>query len=312
MKEKLLRILKYLGIGFGGLTSLFIFLAIVLPDPGSVPEPGITQQDSLIQEEIAQLDETATEDKKADEIENVLVPTELPEQSTTNTNTEQESNQTTEPIYYKVISVVDGDTIKISMGSTVETLRLIGIDTPETVDPRKPIQCFGIEASNKAKGLLSGQEVRIESDSSQDTRDKYGRLLVYVYRSDGLFFNKYMVEQGYAYEYTYETPYKYQTDFKHAQQSAQNNQRGLWSSNTCNGDPNTGVEVENNQTTQNTQAPQGVSENRYYTSSHHSAKYYYPEKCSAWEGLSKTYLRSFNTLEELLATYSRTLSPQCQ
>lgn len=106
------------------------------------------------------------------------------------------------------------------MDGTRETIRLIGIDTPETVDPRKPVQCFGGEASNKAKELLSGKKVRIEKDSTQGDRDKYGRLLTYIYREDGLFFNKYMIEQGYAYEYTYDTPYKYQAEFKEAEKYA--------------------------------------------------------------------------------------------
>lgn len=308
MKDKLE---KYIGIGFGGLVVLFIFLAIVLPDPSTDPEPVTTQQDSSIQEDSIQLDEVAEEDDEIDEAENAVSPTDLSELIATDTNTEPESNQSTQLTYYTVTSVVDGDTIKVSMDGTIETLRLIGIDTPETVDPRKSVQCFGTEASNKAKELLSGQQVRIESDSSQDTRDKYGRLLVYVYRSDGLFFNKYMIEQGYAYEYTYETPYKYQSDFKAAQQSAQTNQKGLWSPNTCSGDPNTGVETESSTQT-DTSEPASASSGKYYTSSYHTAKYYYPENCSGWEGLSSTYLKSFNTLEELLATYSRTLSPQCE
>jgi len=102
--------------------------------------------------------------------------------------------------YYLVSSVVDGDTLKVNINGTIETLRLIGMDTPETVDPRKPVQCFGKEASNKAKELLIGKKVRIEKDSTQGELDKYGRRLVYIYREDGLFYNKYMIEQGYAHE----------------------------------------------------------------------------------------------------------------
>ena len=83
---------------------------------------------------------------------------------------------------FDVESVVDGDTIKVSMNGKVETLRLIGIDTPETKDPRKPVQCFGAEASRKATELLAGQKVRLEADASQGERDKYGRLLRYVWR----------------------------------------------------------------------------------------------------------------------------------
>ncbi|MFA6408046.1 MAG: thermonuclease family protein [Candidatus Paceibacterota bacterium] len=207
--------------------------------------------------------------------------------------------------YYAVTSVVDGDTIKVNINGTVETLRLIGMDTPETVDPRKPVQCFGKEASNKAKELLVGTKVRLEKDSTQGELDKYGRTLAYVHREDGLFYNKYMIEQGYAHEYTYNTPYKYQTEFRAAQKSAQENLRGLWSPSTCNGDT-----TSDSVTTSKPSAVQSTG--KYYTSSHYSAKYYYPESCDGWQGLSDSYLKSFATLEALLNAYpSRTLSPQC-
>lgn len=131
---------------------------------------------------------------------------------------------------YTVTSVVDGDTIKVE---GVGTLRLIGIDTPETVDPRKEVECFGIEASNKAKELLEGKQVKLEFDSSQGTTDRYGRVLAYVYIEGDLFFNLEMIKQGYAYEYTYSTPYKYQEVFKEAQYNAQQAQLGLWGE-ACN------------------------------------------------------------------------------
>lgn len=134
---------------------------------------------------------------------------------------------------YKVIKVVDGDTISVSMNGKTETLRLIGINTPETVDPRKPVECFGKEASNKAKSLLEGQNVRLEADSSQGERDKYDRLLRYVFLLDGTLFNKTMIQQGYAYEYTYNTPYKYQAEFKQTELEARTAKRGLWADNAC-------------------------------------------------------------------------------
>ncbi|MSQ14408.1 MAG: hypothetical protein EXR50_00885, partial [Dehalococcoidia bacterium] len=142
----------------------------------------------------------------------------------------------TEETLYPVIRVVDGDTIHILKDGRDETLRLIGIDTPETKDPRKTVQCFGREASAKAEELLSGKRVRIEQDPTQDTWDKYARLLVYVWLQDGTFFNLVMVRDGYAHEYTYERPYQYQADFKAAQQQASAEGLGLWSPQTCNGD----------------------------------------------------------------------------
>lgn len=134
---------------------------------------------------------------------------------------------------YLVTKIVDGDTITISMNGSPETLRLVGIDTPEAVDPRTPVQCFGTEASDKTKDLLTGKKVRIEKDASQGERDKYDRLLAYVYREDGLFINKYLVENGYAREYTYNKPYRYQADFKTAQNTAKAQGRGLWAPNAC-------------------------------------------------------------------------------
>ncbi len=213
-----------------------------------------------------------------------------------------------------VISVVDGDTIKVLIEGKTTTLRLIGIDTAETVDPRKPVQCFGEEASKKAKELLTGRKVRIEQDSSQGELDKYGRLLAYVYRDDGLFYNEYMVKQGYAHEYTYNTPYKYQTEFKADQKYAQDNKLGLWSPDTCNGDTTTPASLESagvssSVTTTNTNTQTGTI---YYTSSYSTSKYYYPESCDSWKGLTPKYLKSFNSVSALLSAYpSRTLSPQC-
>ena len=134
---------------------------------------------------------------------------------------------------YQVVSVTDGDTLKVDINGTTETLRLIGIDTPETVDPRKPVQCFGEEASRKAKETLTGKKVSLEADPTQGERDKYQRLLRYVYLEDGTSFNRWMINEGYAHEYTYQSnPYKYQTEFKDAEKSARENKRGLWSDNT--------------------------------------------------------------------------------
>ena len=138
---------------------------------------------------------------------------------------------------YAIISVTDGDTIKANINNNLETVRLIGIDTPETVDPRKPVQCFGKESSDKAKEILTDKKVRLEADGTQGDKDQYGRLLRYVFLEDGTFFNKKMIEDGYAHEYTFESnPYKYQNEFKDAENSARENKRGLWASDTCNGD----------------------------------------------------------------------------
>ncbi len=133
----------------------------------------------------------------------------------------------------KVIRVIDGDTIKVLINNKEDTVRLIGIDTPETVDPRKPVQCFGIEASNKAKETLNGKTITLESDPTQGNRDKYQRFLRYVFIND-LNFNKFMISEGYAHEYTYQnSPYKYMEEFKNAEKEAWKNKKGLWDENAC-------------------------------------------------------------------------------
>ncbi len=128
----------------------------------------------------------------------------------------------------QVIKVVDGDTIHVLLDNKEETVRLIGVDTPETVDPKKTVQCFGKEASDFTKSKLDGKKVFVQEDPTQTNRDKYNRLLRYVFLADGTNFNKSLVLEGYAHEYTYDVPYKYQTEFKQAQQEAMANNRGLW------------------------------------------------------------------------------------
>ncbi len=154
-------------------------------------------------------------------------------------NKNENKPQETQNTLYKVTKVVDGDTIAVDISGKVETLRLIGINTPETVDPRKPVECFGKEASNKAKEILTGKNVKLEAESTQGERDKYNRLLRYVFLDDGTNFNKLMISEGYAYEYTYDIPYKYQTEFKQAEKEAREAQRGLWAQGICDSFVNT-------------------------------------------------------------------------
>lgn len=139
--------------------------------------------------------------------------------------------------YYKVTKVTDGDTIEIDSLSTNNNfkVRLIGINTPESVDPRRPVECFGKEASEYMKDIAEGETVYIENDPSQDKYDKYGRLLAYIYLEDGQMLNRKMISEGYAYEYTYANPYKYQDDFLDLQNFARIENRGLWNTATCNG-----------------------------------------------------------------------------
>ncbi len=133
-----------------------------------------------------------------------------------------------------VTRVIDGDTIDVrtEAGESVR-VRLLGVNTPETVDPRKPVECFGKEASAFTKSALEGTTVTLETDPTQDTYDKYGRLLAYVFLANGTDFNQELVANGYAHEYTYRVPYRFQTEFKAAERESRETGRGLWNHATC-------------------------------------------------------------------------------
>lgn len=132
----------------------------------------------------------------------------------------------------QVLKVIDGDTIRVLINNKEDTVRLIGIDSPEIVDERKPVQCFGKESSGKAKEVLNGKAIILESDSTQSDRDEYGRLLRYVFL-DSLNFNKLMISEGYAREYTFKgRSYKYQAEFVRMEKEARESKKGLWSSLT--------------------------------------------------------------------------------
>jgi endonuclease YncB( thermonuclease family) len=124
---------------------------------------------------------------------------------------------------FKVVRVIDGDTVQLETG---ESLRYIGIDTPETKHPRKPVQHFGKEASAFNAKLVFGQDILVEFDIQQ--RDKYGRLLGYVFLRDGTFVNAELVKKGYAKVYTYPPNVKYAELFTKLQAEALKQQRGLW------------------------------------------------------------------------------------
>lgn len=139
---------------------------------------------------------------------------------------------------FKVLSVVDGDTIKVDVRGKKETVRLLGIDTPETVDPRKSVQCFGKAASDKMKSFVSGKSVILIDDSTQGNRDKYSRLLRYVYLPDEkrTFVNGEMVKQGYSFSYR-EYPTKMLDKFNAFEKYAREHNLGLWGSCPLNVTP---------------------------------------------------------------------------
>ena len=127
--------------------------------------------------------------------------------------------------FYLCTRVIDGDTIIVEIDSKQERVRLIGVDTPETVHPNKPVEYFGKEASEFTKRMVEGKEVRLEFDWQR--RDKYGRLLAYVYLQDGTFLNAEIIKQGYGFAYT-RFPFKYLEEFRSYERGARENGRGLW------------------------------------------------------------------------------------
>jgi len=127
--------------------------------------------------------------------------------------------------------VVDGDTIHVEVGGKDYRLRYIGIDTPETVDPRRPVGCFGKEASEQNRRLVEGRIVGLEKDVSET--DSFDRLLRYVWVEDVMVTSA-LVEQGYAFAATYPPNVRYSTLFASLQAEARNGGRGLWGP-TCGG-----------------------------------------------------------------------------
>lgn len=133
----------------------------------------------------------------------------------------------------EVVRVVDGDTIVVALAAGEEPVRLLGIDTPESVDPRRPVECFGKEASERTAALLPpGTRVLLVRDV--EARDRYDRLLAYVYRaSDDTFVNLALVEEGYAAVLTYPPNVAHAPEFVAAAAEAREAGRGLWAA--CGG-----------------------------------------------------------------------------
>ena len=145
-----------------------------------------------------------------------------------------------------VVDVVDGDTIDVQITGRSDgagagearvgelyTVRLIGIDTPESVKPNSPIECFGRESSSAADALLGDADVRLVKDVEET--DRYGRLLRYVYIGEETA-NGRLVVNGYANAYTYPPNVRWSETFVQLEREARVNDRGLWSPDTCNGD----------------------------------------------------------------------------
>ncbi|TXG76351.1 nuclease [Patescibacteria group bacterium] len=148
------------------------------------------------------------------------------------------SNTTAAPApagMYHIVRFDDGDTIVVDMNGVEEKIRFIGVDTPETQDPRKAVQCFGKAASNYTQGRIGDQPIRLETDPLSTNRDRYNRLLRYVYLPDGTLMNLDIIQQGYGFAYL-SFPFTKSDEFRAAQTTAREQTKGLWSS--CKPTPN--------------------------------------------------------------------------
>jgi len=147
------------------------------------------------------------------------------------------SPRATDPATARVLRVVDGDTVVVACDSRPITVRLIGVDTPETVHPRKPVERFGREASAFLKALIHGKSVRIEYEPGPSRLDKYGRTLAYLYlEPGGLCVNREIIARGYGHAYT-RYPFAFLDDFRAAERNARERQLGLWAPDPTPAEP---------------------------------------------------------------------------
>lgn len=154
-----------------------------------------------------------------------------------------EENQ---PGLYTVKVVSDGDTISVDMNGVVEKVRFIGVDTPETNDPRKEVQCFGKAASEFTKKLIGENTVRLEADPTNTNRDRYNRLLRYVYLPNGTLVNAEIIKNGYGFAYT-NFPFTKLDEFKKYQEDAKRKNLGLWGSCSVTTESNGQNQTQDNQ-----------------------------------------------------------------
>lgn len=136
---------------------------------------------------------------------------------------------TTQPGMYTINHYVDGDTISVNMNGQKQEIRFIGIDTPETHKPNTPVQCYGPAAAAYTQNRIkaAGGKVRLVSDSLSTNRDRYDRLLRYVYLPDGTNLNQQLVANGYAFYYPY-FPFSKKAEFQSDGQKAMAAHKGLW------------------------------------------------------------------------------------
>jgi micrococcal nuclease len=152
-----------------------------------------------------------------------------------------------QPGLYSINHFIDGDTIAVNMSGKAESVRFIGVDTPETHKPNTPVQCYGPAAAAFTKNTIGANKVRLESDPLSTNRDRYDRLLRYVYLPDGTLMNEKLIQEGYGFYYPY-FPFSKSKQFAADEQTAMAAHKGLWGN--CRPTPtDQGGYVSNNQGT---------------------------------------------------------------
>lgn len=215
-----------------GVFALLIFLGALTPEE----EPTSTSTEAEPQDPITvTVTETATPAAEPEATENES-PTEQPSPTASATDDQVQAkpkhDRKPRARRYAVLDVVDGDTVEVAYRGG-ESVRVIGIDTPETVHPNVPEECWGQAASSAAERLLSGKRVSLVFDPRQGRRDSFGRLLAYIEAPGVGDFGLQMIRRGHAAEYTYDTAYRRQARYLRAESRAQAANRALWG--TCGG-----------------------------------------------------------------------------
>ncbi|PAQ15032.1 endonuclease [Bacillaceae bacterium SAOS 7] len=201
--------------------SALLSLGLILSACGDEETNSAEPKQEVAEEKPTSQDETKTQESNSEVKEDSIVKKDEPK--------EEEKPANAVPaglIKATVESVTDGDTIKVNMDGKKETVRLILVDTPETKHPRTGVQPFGPEASEFTTEQLSGKEIQIEPGIEE--RDRYGRLLAYVYIGDKMF-NKMLLEQGLARVAVYPPNTQYLDEMKEIESTAKNKQLGIWS-----------------------------------------------------------------------------------
>ncbi len=151
--------------------------------------------------------------------------------------------------------MIDGDTIAVRIDGERVKVRLIGVDTPETRKPNTPVQCFGPQASSRMQSLVQSRSVRLQADPTQGDRDRYDRLLRYVFTPDGRNVAQVLIAGGFGREYTYSSAYGFQGLFRAAQATAQRTRSGLWGACPSFGAPQSGSTASPTSTKRSTNQP---------------------------------------------------------